>query len=180
MCCQGVEWKLEPRISVSIPKLVTDATLKGEVISHTTGKLSSHHFTGPRPIHIQELLMASVAVSLIKPQSLIHDSTFICWKYLRFLPWRFAPWARQTLSQVKVYWTSSKFNPADGSACGRPSDWTALTCFFTQTALTTATEIEKCIWLKRSKDNPVLVSKNNQQSRQINQFSPANHRCQVN
>lgn len=129
MCCQGVEWKLGPKSSVSVPKLVADTTLKVEVVSHITGKLSSCHFAGPRPIHVQEFLMASVAVSLIKPQSLICGSTFVCQKYLRFLPWRFALWARQTLSQVKVYWTPAKFNPADGSACGRPSDWTALTCF---------------------------------------------------
>lgn len=122
-------WKLLPKNSASVPMLVTDATLKVEILSHITGKLSSHHFAGPRAMHIQELLMASVAVSLIKPQSLIRDSTFVCWKYLRFLPWRFALWARQTLSQVKVYCTPSKFNPADGSTCGRPSDWTALTCF---------------------------------------------------
>lgn len=128
MCCQGVKWKLQPKDSVSVPKLVTDATLKVEVISHITGKLSSSHFVGPRPIHIQELLMASVAVSLIKPPSLIRDSTFVCQKHRRFLPWRFALWARQTLSQVKVYWTPSKFNPADGSARRRPSDWTARTC----------------------------------------------------
>lgn len=78
MCCQGVEWKLEPKTSVSVAKLMTGATLKVEVVSHFAGKLSSHHFAGPRPLHIQELLMASVAVSLIKPQSLIYDSTFVC------------------------------------------------------------------------------------------------------
>lgn len=129
MCSQGVKWKLEPKTSVSVTKLVTDAALKVEVISHFTGKLSSHHFAQPRPVDIQELLMASVAVSLMKAQSLIHDSTFISWKYLRFFPKRFALWARQTLSQVKAYWTPSKFNPADGPTCGTPSDWTALTCF---------------------------------------------------
>lgn len=90
MCCQGVKWKLQPKDSVPIPRLVTDATLKVGAISHIIGGLSSFHFAGPRQIHIQELLMASVAVSLIKPWPLICDSTSVCRQKFSSLQWRFA------------------------------------------------------------------------------------------
>lgn len=90
MCWQGVKWKLQPKDSVSIPKLVTDAMLEVGAISHIIGGLSSFHCAGPNPIHIQELSMALVAVSLIEPWSLICNSTFICRQKFSSLPWRFA------------------------------------------------------------------------------------------
>lgn len=63
---------------VHIPTLVTDGMLAVGAISYIIARLSSFSFGGPGPINIQELLMALVAVSLIKPLSLICDSTHVC------------------------------------------------------------------------------------------------------
>lgn len=57
---------------IPVPKLVADDMLEVGAVSHIIGGLSSFHFAGPRPIHIQELVMALAAVSLIRPWSLIN------------------------------------------------------------------------------------------------------------
>lgn len=71
---------------IPVPKLVADDMLEVGAMSHVIGRLSSFHFAGPRPIHIQELVMALAAVSLIRPPSLTCDSAFVCRQKISSLP----------------------------------------------------------------------------------------------
>lgn len=143
---------------VHIPRLVTDGMLEVGAISRIIARLSSFRFAGPGLINMQKLLMALVAVSLIKPLSLICDSTFVCRQKFCSLPWRFTLWVRQILPQVKVYWTPLKFNPEDSPTHGIPSGWTAYTCTLLRKPLKLPQK-QKSAYHQRPKDNLVLVQK---------------------
>nr|AFY97702.1 polymerase [Parrot hepatitis B virus] len=119
--------KLNPGVTLPLPRVATDATLTHGAISHITGGSAVFTFSKVRDIHIQELLMSCLAMLMIKPRCLLSDSTFVCHKRYMTLPWHFAMFAKQLLTKVPVYFVPSKYNPADGPTRGKPPDWTALT-----------------------------------------------------
>lgn len=115
--------KLQPKESVPIPRLATDATLDIGAISHITGGWSHVHFNKVRHIHIQELMMVLCARLLVNPRSMLVDSRYVCHKRYHKLPWLFALYANILLSRTLLYFVPSRYNPADGPTRGRPPDW---------------------------------------------------------
>ncbi|AAD21980.1 DNA-directed DNA polymerase [Snow goose hepatitis B virus] len=119
--------QINPKSSVPLPRVATDATPTHGAISHITGGSAVFAFSKVRDIHIQELLMVCLAGIMIKPRCILSDSTFVCHKRYQTLPWHFAMYAKQLLSPIQLYFVPSKYNPADGPSRHKPSDWTALT-----------------------------------------------------
>nr|AFY97767.1 polymerase [Parrot hepatitis B virus] len=118
---------LNPKVSLPLPRVATDATLTHGAISHITGGSAVFTFSKVRDIHVQELLMSCLAMLMIKPRCLLSDSTFVCHKRYMTLPWNFAVLSKQLLGKVPIYYVPSKYNPADGPTRKKPPDWTALT-----------------------------------------------------
>lgn len=118
---------LNPKVSLPLPRVATDATLTHGAISHITGGSAVFTFSKVRDIHVQELLMSCLAMLMIKPRCLLSDSTFVCHKRYMTLPWNFAVLSKQILAKVPIYYVPSKYNPADGPTRKKPPDWTALT-----------------------------------------------------
>ncbi|ASG92656.1 DNA polymerase [Tinamou hepatitis B virus] len=119
--------RIKPVESLPIPRVATDATPTHGAISHITGGSAVFTFSKVRDIHIQELLMVCLARLMIKPRSILSDSTFVCHKRYQTLPWQFAVLAKQLLTKCQLYFVPSKYNPADGPSRHKPPDWTALT-----------------------------------------------------
>nr|AAR89924.1 polymerase protein [Ross's goose hepatitis B virus] len=119
--------RLNPKVSLPLPRVATDATLTHGAISHITGGCAVFTFSKVRDIHIQELLMACLAKLMIKPRCLLTDSTFVIHKRYQTLPWHFAVLAKQLMQNIQLYFVPSKYNPADGPTRHKPPDWTALT-----------------------------------------------------
>ncbi|AAA45738.1 polymerase [Heron hepatitis B virus] len=118
---------LDPKVSLPLPRVATDATLTHGAISHITGGSAVFTFSKVRDIHIQELLMVCLAKLMIKPRCILTDSTYVCHRKFSKLPWHFAMYAKQLLTRLTLYYVPSKYNPADGPTRHKPPDWTAVT-----------------------------------------------------
>lgn len=96
-----------------IPKVAADATLTHGGISTRQGEEIQLAFSEQRPVHVQELLIALVALLCFEPKGLLTDSTFVVHKQLHTLPYAVAAVGHYLLRRAKVTYVHTSMNPAD-------------------------------------------------------------------
>ncbi|ANN02857.1 polymerase [Tibetan frog hepatitis B virus] len=96
-----------------VPSVAADATLTHGGIATRQGEEIQLTFSEQRPVHVQELLIALVALLCFVPKGLLSDSTFVVHKQLHTLPYALAAVGHYLLSRAKVTYVHTSLNPAD-------------------------------------------------------------------
>nr|QBF43995.1 polymerase [Tibetan frog hepatitis B virus] len=96
-----------------VPSIAVDATLTHGGIVNRQGEEIQLTFSAQRPVHVQELLIALVALLCFVPKGLISDSTFVVYNQLHVLPYALSAVGHYLLSRAKVTYVNTALNPAD-------------------------------------------------------------------